>query len=296
MGATSRRGGAAVAAVLEAADRLDALAVRYTERQLFHEAARARIGDPSATRAAVLAHRSDRGRSRGLIDGAGAEVRPPQWPAGAEPDLARYGLTRVVAVGDPAIAHMLVENAVPIEQSCVVVTLGADLPADLLRALAAAPAPRVVVIVDCDRAALAGAVAWRHRLVAASGLSHLDVALVGLRPAQAWRLGLTRPPRAADPRSRLAGAVRALRTARVVGARPASARVSGPHRLGPDERAWLDAGGRVELAAVPPDRLIRAVARQFAPGAARSPAGPVEPRGSARHRGFLSPIEGGDRP
>lgn len=194
----------------------------FTRRQLYYETCRLltpkvlrfRMPAPLSYQrfAAVLGDRP------GLVEERAAFVAEP-----AEPDVFDYGLPRLLLCQHRDIASMLVANDLHLEAACPVVS-AADLPLDprLIRALDA-----VYVLHDASAAGLAFA-----RSLARPGLR---VRRLGLRPAHAAAMHLTRAPR-----------VPAVEVA---------------DRLRPWELRWLAAGNVAEISAINPARLVRTLHR-----------------------------------
>ena len=191
---------------------------------------------------------------------------PPPAPstgvtAGREPDLAAYGLPRLLICQGAAVAQMLLANRFHVELSCAVLSLEAatPLPEPVRAMLARTPAARVYLLHDASPAGLTAATTARARLALPPGPR---LRAVGLRPAQALRLHLF---------------------ARRSDAPPDVATWPG---LAPRERDWLAAGWWAEVEAVPPAQLLRAL-RRLMP--ARAPVSRRRARlRPAREAGFMS--------
>jgi hypothetical protein len=137
-----------------------------------------------------------------------------------------YGLPRLLICQDRAIADMLLANDLHMESACAVYAM-ADLPLDpRLRAVTG----RVYVLHDASLAGFAALATVRRW---ADGL---PVTPLGLRPAHARTMRLFRAEKSTVEDADLDG-------------------------LEPWEQRWLRAGRSVEVAAVNPARLLRAVHR-----------------------------------
>ncbi|MFJ5137946.1 hypothetical protein [Streptomyces sp. NPDC088707] len=157
----------------------------------------------------------------------------------SEPDLYDYGLPRLLMCQDRSIAAMLLANHVHLEAACPVFAAADALPLDpgLLTALRRAEGATVYVLHDASPAGLAFPALVRSGLGPVPGVRVVSLGLVP-RHAAALRLPTGRGP-APGP----AG----------LAARPAALR--------PREADWLAEGRFAEVAAVPPDRLLRTVLR-----------------------------------
>ncbi|MFJ2055955.1 hypothetical protein ACIOMM_08435 [Streptomyces sp. NPDC087908] len=182
----------------------------------------------------------------GTADPAGE----PERPGAAEPDLYDYGLPRLLLCQDRATAGMLLANHVHLEAACPVFAAADALPLDprLLAALQRAEGATVYVLHDASTTGAALPALVRSGLGPAPGLRVVSLGLVP-RHAAALRLPAGRGP--APGRAALAALPAALRTR---------------------EADWLAGGRFAELAAVPPDRLVRTVLRLT--------RGPRQPRDS----------------
>jgi hypothetical protein len=216
--------------------------LRFTARQLYHELCRGRqplhrLGRrPRFTlRPAVSWAAFERASAR---YGPPPGMLPPPAPAVAAPlsdipDLYDYGLPRLLVCQDAEIAAMLRANELHMESACPVYALD-DLPFDprIVGALGRG-AGTVYVLHDASPAGLSCVAAVRAAF-AAPGIA---VEPLGLRPVHAAALHLARrrgTPADPGPETRL---------------------------WAPWERAWLARGHTVEVAAVPPARLLRTVHR-----------------------------------
>ncbi|MET7758882.1 hypothetical protein ABZT27_29875 [Streptomyces sp. NPDC005389] len=157
----------------------------------------------------------------------------------SEPDLYDYGLPRLLMCQDRSIAGMLLANHVHLEAACPVFAAADALPLDpgLLTALRRAEGATVYVLHDASPAGLAFPALVRSGMGPVPGVRVVSLGLVP-RHAAALRLPTGRGP-APGP----AG----------LAARPAALR--------PQEADWLAEGRFAEVAAVPPDRLLRTVLR-----------------------------------
>lgn len=256
--------------------------LRFTERQLYYETCR--VLSPGSTllrgrvpgtpapvlRLPVFTRALDaRGRETvpGLLPplpGSGARVGPrrpreraerpersarsePWQPsdsselpeAYSEPDVYDYGLPRLLMCQDRSIAGMLLANHVHLEAACPVFAAADALPLDprLLAALRRAEGATVYVLHDASPAGLALPAQVRSGLGPVPGVRVVSLGLAP-RHAAALRLPTGRGP-APGP-----AALAAL-----------------PAALRPREADWLAEGRFAEVAAVPPDRLLRTVLR-----------------------------------
>lgn len=210
--------------------------VRFTERQLYYEVCRQLRPAPLAegfprTAPAPISFEAFRraldaaGRPAGLVGETAPEPLPLE---GREPDLAAYGLPRMLVCQDPGLARMLVANGFHMELSCAVVAAWPP-PAPFGAMLERARHPRVFALHDASAAGLAWMESLRLRVSA-------PLREIGLTPSHAMRLKLIAhrgPRRQLDP---------------------------SPH-LSTVERAWLADGWSAEAAALPPARLLRALRR-----------------------------------
>jgi hypothetical protein len=211
------------------------------------------------TRFAVVLqrYRARYGDPPGLL----GRVEPPTFQLDAViPDLAAYGLPRLLLCQDAAIAHMLLANNLHMEVGCAILALNEQQPlADPLRAmLANTPNARVFVLHDASRAGIG----LFHNLRRQLDLpATARLAPLGLRPLHAQRLHL------------------------FARREPPSHQVVTPSWLAPSERSWLAAGWCAEVAAISPTHLLRALRRLIAGQAAPRPA---FPRWSElRNQGFM---------
>ncbi|MFE4306434.1 hypothetical protein ACFRR6_10310 [Streptomyces sp. NPDC056891] len=237
--------------------------LRFTERQLYYETCRVlspgstllrgRVpGTPAPVLRLPAFTRALEARGRETVPGLlpplpepAARVQPPQShgpsePSGSsEPDLYDYGLPRLLMCQDRSIAGMLLANHVHLEAACPVFAAADALPLDprLLAALQRAEGATVYVLHDASPAGLAFPALVRAGLGAVPGVRVVSLGLVP-RHAAALRLPTGRGP-ALGPAD--------LATL--------------PAALRPREAAWLAEGRFAEVAAVPPDRLLRTVLR-----------------------------------
>jgi hypothetical protein len=173
------------------------------------------------------------GRPPGLLDAA---ADPPRV-AGREPDLADYGLSRLLVCQHAALARMLLANGLHMALSCGV--LAADEATPLgepwRSMLGRTDGARVHLLHDASPEGLRLASELPRRLALPTGVRFGGL---GLRPDQARRLHLF-----------------------------AERRVAGWNDdgdwpgLAARERAWLRAGWRAEVEAINPARLLRALRR-----------------------------------
>ncbi|QKW48314.1 hypothetical protein [Streptomyces buecherae] len=252
--------------------------IRFTERQLYY--ATCRVLWPAPTLSGRLPHspapslrlphftRALRARETavpGLLSRAeiGAAADPGAGPA-REPDLYDYGLPRLLVCQDRSLARMLVANHVHLEAGCPIVAAEECWPLDarLVAALERAEGATVYVLHDASPAGVALPARLRAGLGPVPGVR---VSSLGLVPRHAAALHLA------------SGRARA----------PVALPEPLPGGLRPREVAWLARGRFAQLAAVPPDRLLRAVLRRT--------RGPRPPRPSVwnelrdlRAAGFLT--------
>lgn len=188
---------------------------------------------PYARFAAALAtYRERHGAPPGLITATPAPLLPLE---GREPDLADYGLPRLLLCQDAAVAQMLRCNWFHLEASCPVLTIAEALP---LRAMLAAmlertAGARVYLLHDASLPGLA----LIDQLAELGLPANIRSTALGLRPIHAMRLHLfaaTGPPV------------------------PGAAELAG---LTARERAWLQSGRHAEVQAIRPLRLLRALRR-----------------------------------
>ncbi|MFJ2932907.1 hypothetical protein ACIO8G_09055 [Streptomyces sp. NPDC087219] len=237
--------------------------LRFTERQLYYETCRVlspgsallrgRVpGTPAPVLRLPVFTRALEARGRETVPGLlpplpepGARVRPfpshePSGPAeSSEPDLYDYGLPRLLMCQDRSIAGMLLANHVHLEAACPVFAAGDALPLDprLLAALQRAEGATVYVLHDASPAGLAFPALVRAGLGPVPGVR---VVSLGLAPRHAAALRL--------PTGR--------------GPAPGPADLAAlPVTLRAREAGWLAEGRFAEVAAVPPDRLLRTVLR-----------------------------------
>jgi hypothetical protein len=232
--------------------------VRFTERQLYYEVCR--LVRPSALSDA-FPHTTPPPISfdafRLALDAAGPPPglvtdapRAPLPLEGREPDLAAYGLPRMLVCQDPEVARMLVANAFHMELSCAVVAEWPP-PPPFGAMLERARHPRVYAFHDASAAGLSWAASLRLGVSA-------PLHDIGLTPAHAMRL-------------------------RLVASRGARQDADAFSHFSPVERAWLADGWSAEVAALPPARLLRALRRIMLGIVPQTP--PTPPR---RDAGFLT--------
>ncbi|MFV6026490.1 hypothetical protein [Streptomyces sp. NPDC056264] len=157
----------------------------------------------------------------------------------SEPDVYDYGLPRLLMCQDRSIAGMLLANHVHLEAACPVFAAADALPLDtrLLAALRRAEGASVYVLHDASPAGLALPAQVRSGLGPVPGVRVVSLGLAP-RHAAALRLPTGRGP-APGP----------------------AALAELPAALRPREADWLAEGRFAEVAAVPPDRLLRTVLR-----------------------------------
>ncbi len=256
---------------------LEQAGLSYTVRQLYYAVCRAYL--PAPIRAALARLRwarftlptplDNKRFERHLADWMARHGHPPGLlheaalaPAvplhGREPDLALYTLPRVLICQSQAIAAMLRANAATMEFGCPVLAADDPLPAPIAVGLARAPMPQVLLLHDAGPAGFdLGAT------LAAQLPVNVQFSSIGLRPDHAARLHLF-----------------------VQRNQPRASKRTVPQDLTGAERRWLLAGWTVEVAAVPPLILLRAL-RQATGNA------PIEPSLRERLRrlpasGFMS--------
>jgi hypothetical protein len=191
-----------------------------------------------------------------LLSDAAPEPAPPE----REPDLADYGLPRLLICQREDTARMLVANEFHMEAVCAVLGARAASPVpDTVRAmLGRTPGARVYLLHDASPEGLAFAAGFGSEAGLPDGV---PVTPLGVRPSHAWRMHLF-----------------ASRGALSVAETPCW-----PVYLTPRERAWLEAGWRAEAASIAPARLLRAL-RRILLGPVSAPARP----GSYRNLGFMT--------
>ncbi|MFJ4672600.1 hypothetical protein [Kitasatospora purpeofusca] len=259
--------------------------LRYTERQLYYELCRVlqplhagprripyTLAPPVryARFAAALAARRD--ELPGLLPPAAPRPARPRAAVAEEPDLYDYGLPRLLVCQSREITAMLIANDLHLEAACPVLPAD-ELPLDerLVGALERAGGAVVHVLHDASPSGLAcfeqvraayGSAAGRD----GAGPAGVRVRSMGLVPRHANTLHLTS------------------------GRGPHGHRGPLPAALRPEERAWLGSGRTIELAAVPPARLLHTVIRQLRGGGTAGPRRtPLYRRVRAvRGSGFLS--------
>ncbi|MCX4986154.1 hypothetical protein [Streptomyces sp. NBC_00572] len=232
--------------------------LRFTERQLYYATCRvlspgsALVGRIPGTPAPVLRlpafTRALEARGRENVPGL---LPPPTAPPAprrrtdvtgaeaSEPDLHDYGLPRLLLCQDRSIAGMLLANHVHLEAACPVFAAADALPLDprLLAALELADGATVYVLHDASPSGAALPARVRAGLGPVPGVRVVSLGLVP-RHAAALRLHSGRGP-APDPAE-----LTAL-----------------PAALRQREAEWLASGRFAQVAAVPPDRLLRTVLR-----------------------------------
>ncbi|WP_395358699.1 hypothetical protein ACHGLA_02315 [Streptomyces sp. YH02] len=237
--------------------------LRFTERQLYYETCRVlspgsaflrgRVPGtpaPALRLPAFTRALEERGRETvpGLLPplpGPAARVEPSrssestESTESSEPDLYDYGLPRLLFCQDRSIAGMLLANHVHLEAACPVFAATDALPLHprLLASLRRAEDATVYVLHDASTAGVAFPARVRAGLGPVPGVRVVSLGLVP-RHAAALRLPAGRGP-AAGPAD-LATLPAALRAR---------------------EADWLADGRFAEVAAVPPDRLVRTVLR-----------------------------------
>ncbi|WP_079188170.1 hypothetical protein [Streptomyces sp. CB02009] len=277
---SGRPAGVAGRAITAAAARAGAPGgLRFTERQLYYETCRVltpgstllrgRVpGTPAPVLRLPVFTRALEARGRETVPGllpplpeSGARVGPrrpreraerpepsesselPELSqfseAYSEPDVYDYGLPRLLMCQDRSIAGMLLANHIHLEAACPVFAAEDALPLDprLLAALRRAEGATVYVLHDASPAGLALPAQVRSGLGPVPGVRVVSLGLAP-RHAAALRLPTGRGP-APGP-----AALAAL-----------------PAALRPREADWLAEGRFAEVAAVPPDRLLRTVLR-----------------------------------
>ncbi|MFF3837968.1 hypothetical protein [Streptomyces sp. NPDC001930] len=231
--------------------------LRFTERQLYYETCRVlspgstllrgRVpGTPAPVLRLPVFTRALEARGRETVPGLlpplpepAARVASSEPSGSSEPDLHDYGLPRLLMCQDRSIAGMLLVNHVHLEAACPVFAATDALPLDprLLAALQRAEGATVYVLHDASPAGLAFPAQVRAGLGPAPGVRVVSLGLVP-RHAAALRLPTGRGP--APGPAGLAALPAALR---------------------PREADWLAEGRFAEVAAVPPERLLRTVLR-----------------------------------
>ncbi len=220
--------------------------VAYTERQLYYETCRMlrppalsgafpHTTEPAIAfepfREALGALVAERGSPSGLL--AGPE-RPPLPLDGREPDLAAYGLPRLLVCQSAEIARMLRANLFHMETACAIVAMPAPAPLEdvYVAMLSRARHARVVALHDASPDGLSWLADISRQCELPPG-ARLRPA--GLKPVHAMRLQLVASRGMRNDAQWLA--------------------------LSATERAWLSDGWSAEVAAVPPLRLLRALRR-----------------------------------
>jgi hypothetical protein len=186
---------------------------------------------------ALAAYRLRHGEPHGLLP----PPSPPVPLTEREPDLADYGLARVLVCQDATLAHMLVANMLHLEAECAILSLAAatPLPDAVVAMLMRAPGAQVLVLHDASAEGVALPARAADLLELPPGM---PVRSLGLQPAHAQRMHLFAPrgPAPAD-----------------VSHLPAT----------PREQRWLLNGSWAEPAALRPAHLLRALRRALRPNA-----------------------------
>ncbi|MEP6924961.1 MAG: hypothetical protein ABI954_10895 [Pyrinomonadaceae bacterium] len=153
-------------------------------------------------------------------------------------DLALYGLPRLLVCQSAEIAQMLLANNFHLEASCAVVHLGQTAPlSEIFREmLAYAPQACVYFLHDASLTAYSQLLDLRERLDLPA---NVRLQILGLRPVHAERLHLFAQQGEFVP----------------------NVPIERLTFLSDDEKLWLAAGGRAEVAAVNPVRLMRVLRR-----------------------------------
>jgi hypothetical protein len=174
----------------------------YTERQLYHELCRTMRSFvrfwrsvPFVLPQPVSFEKFSRALKQ-LISCSGMPAKlladSQDWQpefVGVEPDLADYGLQRVLICTDRDIAAMLIANHIHMELGCAVLSLSEAMPLpDMICAmLARDQAPRIFLLHDAD---LEGMTLLSHARVRLRIPEDMSLVEVGLRPFQAMRMHL----------------------------------------------------------------------------------------------------------
>jgi len=223
----------------------------YTRRQLYYEFCRvvrerflpfpplrrARSARPPISierfDLALNRHTARHGTPEGLLETPGTVHLSID---GREPDLADYGLLRLLICEDGEITGMLIANGIHIELSCAILGLrdSVPLPDFLCAMLARADQAQVYFLHNADSGSLSLVRVLPRRLGLPRGI---PLSSIGLRPAHAIRMRL------AATRHKSTWALHAV-------ALPG---------LTDHEEVWLRSGWRVEVAAVRPVDLLRIV-------------------------------------
>ncbi|HMK36625.1 MAG TPA: hypothetical protein VK463_16245 [Desulfomonilaceae bacterium] len=177
---------------------------------------------------------------------AGLLTEPVSWVRGfigREPDLADYGLTRLLVCTDPHIATMLIANHMHMELGCAILSMSDALPLpDMICAmLARAADSQVYVLHDSD---LHGIMLFRHARVRLQLPEPVTALEVGLRPFQCLKMHLF-----------------FHRTDSW-----AHDEIPVPSDCTVFEKAWMKAGLKTEIACIPPVALFRLLRRRLISG------------------------------
>lgn len=219
----------------------------YTDRQLYHELCRtlrpyARFwgGVPFSLPLSVSyaefsraleQHIAHSGMPTKLI--IATQAWQPRF-VGQEPDLADYGLPRVLVCSDRGIATMLIANHMHMELGCAVLSLAeaAPLPDIICAMLARDQDPQVFLLHDAD---LEGMTLFSHMRVRLRIPEDVTSVQVGLRPFQAVKMHLfvDRTESWTAEEWHLPGGITHF------------------------ERSWVKAGLRAEVAGISPVALFR---------------------------------------
>lgn len=189
---------------------------------------------PDFTRA-LPTYLSEKGTPSGLLS---ITLSTPLPLEGREPDLADYGLPRLLICQDRDIARMLRANLFHMEVSCAVLSLAEaiPLPEPFRRMLIRTAGARLYLLHDASPEGLALTLSLRRQLDLPPSVRMIAI---GLRPAHAHQLHLfvtreTPPP---------------------------GYTAAWPSYLTTRERVWLQTGWHAEVAAINPARLLRALRR-----------------------------------
>lgn len=177
-------------------------------------------------------------RAHGPLAGLLPTDAAPALPLDREPDLAAYGLPRVLICQHTSVARMLRANLFHLETTCAVFGLDEVQPLapEVQAMLARTPTARIMVLHDASPAGLALPTRLATDLQLPAGLTPVSI---GLRPVHARRLHLFATRRPFTP---------ALAAA-------------WPETLTAAERAWLQQGWQAEVESVRPLRLLRTLRR-----------------------------------
>ncbi|MBB5939724.1 hypothetical protein [Streptomyces zagrosensis] len=225
--------------------------IRFTERQLYYATCRVLRPVPNVLRriprspapSLRLAHftralEARGGEVPGLLREFVAEGTSPAVGPAREPDVYDYGLPRLLICQDRSIARMLLANHVHLEAACPILAAedGQPLDARLVAGLERAQGATVYVLHDASPTGLALPGRIRDGFGPVPGVR---VASLGLVPRHAASLHLA--------------------SGRAPG--PVPLREPLPKGLRPQEVAWLAQGRFTQVAAVPPEQLLRTVQR-----------------------------------